>query len=196
MNLIWSLMVIASLVTAALTGRMDETMNAVFEGASSAVSTLISFAGAMCFWTGIMKVAEKSGVSAVIRRIISPLVNRLFPSCSDKAKHYISMNMTANFLGMGNAATPMGMMAAQELDRENDNPLVPSAAMCMLVVINTTSFQLMPSTIIALRAATGSLAPASVIVPIWLASAFALTVGVFAVKIMFLHRSVREGESR
>ena len=196
MNLIWSLMVIASLVTAALTGRMDETMNAVFEGASSAVSTLISFAGAMCFWTGIMKVAEKSGVSAVIRRIISPLVNRLFPSCSDKAKHYISMNMTANFLGMGNAATPMGMMAAQELDRENDNPLVPSAAMCMLVVINTTSFQLMPSTIIALRAAAGSLAPASVIVPIWLASAFALTVGVFAVKIMFLHRSVREGESR
>lgn len=196
MNLIWSLMVIASLVTAALTGRMDETMNAVFEGASSAVSTLISFAGAMCFWTGIMKVAEKSGVSAVIRKIISPLVNRLFPSCSDKAKHYISMNMTANFLGMGNAATPMGMMAAQELDRENDNPLVPSAAMCMLVVINTTSFQLMPSTIIALRAAAGSLAPASVIVPIWLASAFALTVGVFAVKIMFLHRSVREGESR
>ena len=196
MNLIWSLMVIASLVTAALTGRMDETMNAVFEGASSAVSTLISFAGAMCFWTGIMKVAEKSGVSAVIRKIISPLVNRLFPSCSDKAKHYISMNMTANFLGMGNAATPMGMMAAQELDRENDNPLVPSAAMCMLVVINTTSFQLMPSTIIALRAATGSLAPASVIVPIWLASAFALTVGVFAVKIMFLHRSVREGKSR
>ena len=196
MNLIWSLMVIASLVTAALTGRMDETMNAVFEGASSAVSTLISFAGAMCFWTGIMKVAEKSGVSAVIRKIISPLVNRLFPSCSDKAKHYISMNMTANFLGMGNAATPMGMMAAQELDRENDNPLVPSAAMCMLVVINTTSFQLMPSTIIALRAAAGSLAPASVIVPIWLASAFALTVGVFAVKIMFLHRSVREGKSR
>ena len=196
MNLIWSLMVIASLVTAALTGRMDETMNAVFEGASSAVSTLISFAGAMCFWTGIMKVAEKSGVSAVIRKIISPLVNRLFPSCSDKAKHYISMNMTANFLGMGNAATPMGMMAAQELDSENDNPLVPSAAMCMLVVINTTSFQLMPSTIIALRAAAGSLAPASVIVPIWLASAFAVTVGVFAVKIMFLHRSVREGESR
>ena len=196
MNLIWSLMVIASLVTAALTGRMDETMNAVFEGASSAVSTLISFAGAMCFWTGIMKVAEKSGVSAVIRRIISPLVNRLFPSCSDKAKHYISMNMTANFLGMGNAATPMGMMAAQELYSENDNPLVPSAAMCLLVVINTTSFQLMPSTIIALRAAAGSLAPASVIVPIWLASAFALTVGVFAVKIMFLHRSVREGESR
>lgn len=196
MNLIWSLMVIASLVTAALTGRMDETMNAVFEGASSAVSTLISFAGAMCFWTGIMKVAEKSGVSAVIRKIISPLVNRLFPSCSDKAKHYISMNMTANFLGMGNAATPMGMMAAQELDRENDNPLVPSAAMCMLVVINTTSFQLMPSTILALRAAAGSLAPASVIVPIWLASAFALTVGVFAVKIMFLHRSVREGKSR
>jgi spore maturation protein A len=196
MNLIWSLMVIASLVTAALTGRMDETMNAVFEGASSAVSTLISFAGAMCFWTGIMKVAEKSGVSAVIRKIISPLVNRLFPSCSDKAKHYISMNMTANFLGMGNAATPMGMMAAQELDSENDNPLVPSAAMCMLVVINTTSFQLMPSTIIALRAAAGSLAPASVIVPIWLASAFALTVGVFAVKIMFLHRSVREGKSR
>lgn len=190
MNFIWSGMVIISLVTAMFTGRVDETVNAVFEGASTAVSTLISFAGAMCFWTGIMKVAEKSGVSDFICRLISPVVNSLFRGCSKEAKRFISMNMTANFLGMGNAATPMGMLAAKELDRENKNPTLPSYALCMLVVLNTTSFQLVPTTIISLRAAAGSTAAVSVIIPVWIVSAFAVLSAVTAVKLMFIH----EGE--
>lgn len=184
MNYIWSGMIIISIITAVATGRVDETVNAVFEGASTSVATLISFAGAMCFWTGIMKIAEKSGISAIICKIISPIVNRLFPSCGKTAKQHISMNMTANLLGMGNAATPMGMLAAQELDRENKIPHIPSDAMCMLVVLNTTSFQLMPTTILALRSAAGSQNPMSVIAPIWFASAVAVTVGVLSVKLM------------
>lgn len=188
MNFIWSGMVIISLVTAMFTGRVDETVNAVFEGASTAVSTLISFAGAMCFWTGIMKVAEKSGVSDFICRLSSPVVNSLFRGCSKEAKHFISMNMTANFLGMGNAATPMGMLAAKELDRENKNPTLPSYALCMLVVLNTTSFQLVPTTIISLRAAAGSTAAVSVIIPVWIVSAFAVLSAVTAVKLMFMHK--------
>lgn len=181
-------MIIISVITAIFTGKVDETVNAIFEGASTSVATLISFAGAMCFWTGIMKIAEKSGVSAIICKIISPIVNRLFPNCGEKAKQHISMNMTANLLGMGNAATPMGMLAAQELDRENPTPDIPSDAMCMLVVLNTTSFQLMPTTILALRSAAGSLNPTSVIVPIWLASAFAVTIGILSVKLMCIKR--------
>lgn len=184
MNYIWSGMIIISLITAAATGRMSETVNAVFEGAATSVSTLISLAGILCFWTGIMKIAEKSGISAAICKLISPLVNRLFPNTGKKAKAHISMNMSANLLGMGNAATPMGMLAAEELDKENSTPSVPSDAMCMLVVLNTTSFQLMPTTILALRAAAGSQDPVSVIAPIWFASAVAVTAGVFSVKLM------------
>lgn len=185
MNYIWSAMIIISIVSAVATGRVDETVNAVFEGASTAVSTLISFAGVMCFWTGVMKIAEMSGVSGFIMKIISPFVNFLFPGAGKKAKGYISMNMTANILGMGNAATPMGMLAAEELDRENPTPHVPSQNMCMLVVLNTTSFQLIPATIIALRAAAGSIDPMSVVVPIWFASAVAAAVGIISVKLMY-----------
>lgn len=185
MNLIWSGMMLVSIVTAVCTGRVSETVNAVFEGAATSVSTLISFAGAMCFWTGIMKIAENSGVSAYICRFISPAVKRLFPGCGIAAREHISMNITANMLGMGNAATPMGMLAAEELDRENMTPDVPSYEMCMLVVINTTSFQLIPTTIIALRAAAGSTDPVSIIVPIWIASAAALAVGIVSVRLMY-----------
>lgn len=177
-------MIIVSLIVSAVTGRLEETINAVFEGAASAVSVLISFAGAMCFWTGIMKIAEKCGISRVISKAIAPLVKWLFPGASEKSRHYISMNMAANFLGMGNAATPMGMMAAEELDNENINPEKPSVNMCMLVVLNTTSFQLIPTTILALRSAAGSQNALSVIVPMWIASIVAVAVGVISVKIM------------
>lgn len=181
MNFIWSGMIIISLISAIITGRVDETINAIFEGASTAVSTLISLAGAMCFWTGIMKIAEKSGVSSAICRLIAPAVKRLFPNASQKAREYISMNITANFLGMGNAATPMGMLAAETLDAENGGSAVPSRDMCMLVTLNTTSFQLLPTTILAMRSAAGSQTPMSVILPIWIVSAFSMAVGITAV---------------
>ena len=185
MNWIWSGMMLISIITAVCTGRVSETVNAVFEGAATSVSTLISFAGAMCFWTGIMKIAERSGVSDYICRIISPVVKRLFPNCGGMARKHISMNITANMLGMGNAATPMGMLAAEELDKENRTPEIPSYEMCMLVVINTTSFQLIPTTIIALRAAADSVDPVSIIIPVWIASAAAVMVGVLSVKLMY-----------
>ncbi len=184
MNYIWGFMMIISIVTAVATGKVDETVNAVFEGAGTSVSTLIALAGVMCFWTGIMKIAENSGISDFLCGLISPLVRSLFPGSGENARRHITMNMTANMLGMGNAATPMGMLAAEELDRENDNPSVPSANMCMLVVLNTTSFQLVPSTVIALRAAAGSAQAVSIILPIWFASACAVAAGVLSVKIM------------
>lgn len=184
MNIIWGAMILLSIAVSFVTGRTEETVNAVFEGASTAVSTIISFAGVMCFWTGIMKLAEKSGIADFIGVVLSPVVKRLFPSSGEKARRYITMNMTANILGMGNAATPMGMMAAEELDKENENPLYPSYNMCMLVVLNTTSFQLIPSTIISLRAAAGSTDAVSIILPIWIASLFAVFMGVAAVRIL------------
>lgn len=184
MNIIWGFMVIISVAAAAATGHLEETANAVFEGASTAVSTLIGLAGAMCFWTGILKITERCGISGAVRRLISPLVKRLFPGSGEAAREYISMNMTANLLGMGNAATPAGMLAAERLDEENGGSEYPSDNMCMLVVLNTMSIQLLPSTVLALRAAAGAAEPASVVVPIWAASVTAAAAGVISVKIM------------
>lgn len=184
MNYIWCGMIIFSLIVAAVNGKMDETITAAFAGAQSSIEVALSFAGVMCFWTGILKIAEKSGVSDKVQKLLSPIIKTLFPKADNDAKKYISMNMTANILGMGNAATPMGIKAMTALDKRNKNPLYPSDEMCMLVVLNTTSFQLIPTTIIALRTAAGSANPVSVILPIWITSAVSIIAAVTAVKVM------------
>ena len=183
MNFIWGFMIIISILVSLITGTVDETVNAIFEGAGTAVTTLISFAGAMCFWTGIMRIIQNCGIADFISKLIHPLISLLFPKSSDKAREYIGLNITANLLGMGNAATPLGMMAIEELDSENPTPEKASDNMCMLVVLNTTSFQILPATVIALRAGAGSVSPASVITAIWFTSAFAVITAVTSVKL-------------
>ncbi|MGN0149455.1 MAG: nucleoside recognition domain-containing protein [Clostridia bacterium] len=184
MNYIWCGMILFSLIVAAINGTLNETVNAAFAGAQASVETVLSFAGVMCFWTGMLKLAEKSGISEKIEKLLSPVVRRLFKKTDSEARKYISMNITANMLGMGNAATPMGIKAMSALDKHNKNPLYPSDDMCMFVVLNTTSFQLIPTTIIALRSAANSQNPFSVILPIWITSAVSIIAAVTAVKIM------------
>lgn len=184
-NYIWCAMIIISIIVSVFNGTVSETIDAAFEGAKSAVFTVLSFAGVMCFWTGIMKIAEKSGLSQKIEKLLRPIINFLFPNSGDEAKNYIAMNMSANLLGMGNAATPMGIKAMSCLDRENANPLYASDNMCMLVVLNTTSIQLIPTTIIALRVAASSADPFSIILPIWISSLTAVISAVSLAKLYF-----------
>lgn len=184
MNYIWSGIIVISVVCAIINGRADELIGAISKGSKETLETVFSFAPIMCFWCGIMKIAEKSGVINIIKKAINPVISRLFPNASDKAKAHISMNLCANILGLGNAATPQGIMAMSELDKINKNPKIPSYEMCMLIVLNTTSFQLIPTTIMSLRAAAGGDA-ASVIVPIWVASCVSVISAVTAVKILF-----------
>ena len=184
-NYIWCTMIIISIIVSIFNGTVSETIDAAFEGAKSAVFTVLSFAGVMCFWTGIMKIAEKSGLSQKIEKLLRPIINFLFPNSGDEAKNYIAMNMSANLLGMGNAATPMGIKAMSCLDRENANPLYASDNMCMLVVLNTTSIQLIPTTIIALRVAASSADPFSIILPIWISSLTAVLSAVSLAKLYF-----------
>ncbi len=187
MNYIWCAMVAASLVFAAVNGTIPETVAAIADGAAAGVETVLSFAGIMCFWCGIMRIIEGCGAVSVIRRAIDPLVRRLFPRADDEAKGHIAMNLTANVLGMGNAATPAGVKAMAALDRINAHPAAASGEMAMLVVLNTTSFQLVPTTIMSMRAAAGG-DPASVVAPIWIASACAIAVAVSAVRIVYRKR--------
>ncbi|MCC8160255.1 MAG: hypothetical protein LIO53_02890 [Oscillospiraceae bacterium] len=188
MNYIWCAMIIISIIVSVINGTVNETINSAFEGAQSAVFTVFSFAGVMCFWTGIMKIAEKSGLSQKTEKLLRPIINFLFPNAGGEAKKYIAMNMSANLLGMGNAATPMGIKAMTALDKENGNPLYASDNMCMLVVLNTTSIQLIPTTIIALRVAAGSKDPFSIILPIWISSLTAVFAAVFLAKLYFGRR--------
>ena len=183
MNYIWCGMIIISIIVSIFNGTTDATINAAFDGAKAAVDTILVLLGVLCFWTGIMKIAEKSGLSDKVERLLRPLIRFLFPHSSDEAKKYIAMNMSANLLGMGNAATPMGIKAMLALDKENPQPAYASDDMCMLVVLNTTSLQLIPTTIIALRAAANSTDPFSVIVPIWISSLTAVVAAVTAAKL-------------
>lgn len=189
MNYIWCAMVLVSLFVSFLNGTTSETITAALEGAEASVSTVLSFAGIMCFWTGILKIAEGSGLSEKLGKALNPLISFLFPNCGNEAKQYISMNMSANLLGMGNAATPMGIKAMNCLDSENKNPTHLSKNMCMLVVLNTASLQIIPTTIIALRTAAGSQAPMSVIAPIWISSLTAATVAISLTKLFFRERT-------
>ena len=164
MNYIWCLMIIVSIVVSIFNGTVDQTINGAFEGAKSAVFTVLS---------------QK------LEKLLKPIINFLFPNAGQNAKKYIAVNMSANILGMGNAATPMGIKAMQCLDKENNNPLYTSKNMCMLVVLNTTSVQLIPTTIIALRVASGSANPFSVILPIWISSFTAAFIALTLTKLLY-----------
>ncbi len=195
MNYIWAGMILISLIAGGFNGTLDQTVTAGMAGAKTAVETVLGFAGAMCLWTGLMRLADAGGLSAVLKCLLRPLTRFLFPRlpADSPAMQKITMNMTANLLGMGNAATPAGIRAMAELDRLNPQPDRASDEMCMFVVVNTASLQLVPSTIIAMRAAAGSAEPLGIIVPVWVCSAAALLSAVFAMKLIIFAGKRRRG---
>ena len=183
LNYIWAGMVIISVVCGIFTGKVGEVSAAVTDGAGQGISLTISLMGMLCLWTGIMNVAENTGVTDLVAKLLSPLLKILFPKLKDqRAKDAIVMNMTANMLGLSNAATPFGLKAMEELKRLS-NSNIASYEMCMFIVINTASIQLIPTTVIALRQSLGSENPTDIILPVWLCSLCVVAIGVLAVKI-------------
>ncbi len=185
LNYIWCGMIVVSFVTAVFTGRIEAITNGAMEGAASAVDTCMGLLGSMCLWTGIAKIAEHSGLVEIFARLLRPITKIIFPKLkSDSAAmRAIVMNMVANLLGMGNAATPLGISAMKELDKLNGRRSTASDEMCMFVVVNTASIQLIPATVISLRQMYGSESPSEIIVPVWICSILAVTIGVTAAKI-------------
>lgn len=176
---IWFGMIIISVICGFCTGRAEELSAAAAGGADKAVQVLISMAGVMCLWTGIMKIADKSGLTAVTARLLSPVLSRLMPEYKkdSPAMKAVSANVTANIFGLGNAATPLGIAAMKEMQKTNRLGSAPNNSMVMFVVINTASVQLIPTTIAALRQAAGSLQPYAVVPYVWAASLLALLSG-------------------
>ena len=184
MNYFWGFIVVISVIFAFFNGTVTETANAVTEGAGKAVEITVMLMGVMCLWSGIMKIASESGFVKIISRLLKPLTKFIFPKIpqSSPAMEAIVMNMTANILGMSNAATPLGLRAVSELSKYNGGNIA-SDAMCMLIVVNTASIQLIPATILTIRKNMGSQSVYGIIPTVWLASASALIVGVIAAKI-------------
>ncbi len=183
-NSIWLAMVVLATLTAAYTGRMDEVTKASFDSAKAGVMLAIGLIGPMALWLGIMKVAEAGGLMRVIARGVRPLMIRLFPEvpAEHPAMSAMIMNMAANALGLGNAATPMGIKAMQELEKLAPEKGTATNAMCLFLAINTSSVTLLPLGVITVRAAAGATSPAAILVPSLIATICSTSVAIFMAK--------------
>lgn len=180
---IWTGMAVVSVVCGAVYGRMEAVSAAALEGAEQAVRLCLSMAGMLCLWTGLMEVMDRCGLSRRLGRLFRPVLRRLLPQASRDPETLaaVTANVSANLLGLGNAATPLGIEAVRRMERKS--PGTASDAMCMLVVCNTASIQLIPTTVASVRAAAGSSAPFDILPAVWLASALSVGVGIAACKL-------------
>ena len=183
MAVIWTGMVAASILCGLATGNGSAVAAAAMEGAAAAVELCLSMAGVLCLWMGVMEIMKRSGLSEGLSRLLRPVLRRLYPDFArDRAvMDSISANVSANLLGLGNAATPLGIQAARLMSRRS--PGRASDSLCMLVVCNTASIQLIPTTVASVRAGAGCAAPFDILPAVWLASAISVTVGILAVKL-------------
>ncbi|MCG8401190.1 MAG: nucleoside recognition protein, partial [Firmicutes bacterium] len=162
LNYIWFGLLAVGIVVGIINGRIEAVTQAAIDSAGKAVELGIGLLGVMCLWTGLMGIAEKSGLVKRISRFLRPVLEFLFPHIPKKhpAMGAVVMNLVANLLGLGNAATPLGLKAMNELQKLNPGKDTATNAMCMFLVLNTSAIQLIPATIIAVRSAAGSQNPA------------------------------------
>lgn len=184
LSYVWIIMVILSIFCSILTGRTAQTGSAALVGAQNGVTLALSLCGSLCLWSGFAKLTEKSGLARRFSALLRPLLSRLFPEASrdPSALQDLCGNLTANFLGLGNAATPMGISAVRRMHALSGKPDA-SDEMCRLIVLNTASIQLIPSTVGAVRASLGSARPFDILPAVWLTSACSVTAGLLAARL-------------
>ncbi len=184
LNFIWPVFIIISYIYSVFSGHIDDINNSIFDSCKSAVELTITFFGTITLWCGIMKISRDSSLSQKLAKLLSPIIRFLFPDIKKDSSTYneISLNIIANLLGLGNAATPLGLKAMSSLQEQNPNKNTLSNSMAMLILLNTASLQLIPTTVIAIRSSLNSANPTSIIVPVWLSTICAAIAGVSAVK--------------
>lgn len=180
MNYIWVAIIIFSFFSAIATNNMKGLSNAIISGGTDAITLSLKLCGMICFWNGIMAIAEKSGFTNIISKFLKPILKLLFPNINDeKTKNAISMNLTANLLGLGNAATPLGLEAMKRLQETNLKKDTATDDMVRFVVLNSAALHLVPTTVALLRNEYGSSNPMEIMLPSILTSALSVSVGVF-----------------
>ena len=178
MSWIWIGIIAISLITAAVLGNASALSAAISQGAQSGITLAVSIAGSICLWTGVGKLMEHAGLTGILSKLLRPLLTRVFPSAKRDSilENHLSANVCANFLGLGNAATPMGIQAAQRLAIGQNG--VASVELCRLIVLNTASIQLIPSTVAAVRSGLGCATPLDILPAVWVTSLCSAGLGV------------------
>lgn len=181
MSWIWTGIIGLSLVCAVVLDNGSALAAAVPQGAQAGVTLAISIAGSICLWTGVGKLMERTGMTRALSKLLSPVLRRLFPSTKkdEVARHYLCANICANILGLGNAATPMGIQAAKRLV-DPSRPTLATDELCRLIVLNTASIQLIPANVAAVRASLGAAAPFDILPAVWVTSLCSAALGLTA----------------
>ncbi len=183
MDAVWTFMILISLLLSLFSEFPENVLQSGISGAQDAVSVLFSLVGSVCFWSGLLRIAEKGGAASACQKLLSPVIKRLFPKTRQKDK--ITMNIIANLFGAGNAATPAGISAMEGMDAENGKNPTPSGEMARFTVMNTASLQLFPTTVISILASLGAKNPLSVVPLVWISSSLSLTAALLVQKLLF-----------
>lgn len=186
-NLIWVLMIVIGIVFAMFNGAMDEVNKAIFQGAGEAVTLCIGFISILVFWLGLMRIAQASGLLDKLANVFRPIIKKIFPDIPDDhpVMGYILSNMIANMFGLGNAATPLGIKAMEELKELNGGKSEASRSMITFLVINTASITIIPTTVLSIRMNYDSASPAEIVLPTIIASVFATVCAIFIDRFMY-----------
>ena len=185
MSWIWTGILVLSLICALVLDNGSVLAAAIPQGAQAGITLAISIAGSICLWTGVGRLMEQTGVTKALSKLLYPLLSRLFPTArkDEAARHYLCANICANILGLGNAATPMGIQAARRLVDHNQ-PAIATDELCRLIVLNTASIQLIPANVAAVRAGLGAAAPFDILPAVWVTSLCSAALGLAAAWIM------------
>ena len=192
MAYVFGIMIMGAFVFSLISGNAEALSAGIMDSASGAVTLLISISGMLCMWSGFMRIAKDCGLIDKLARLCAPVLRRLYPDVDveSDAFRYISMNISANLLGLGNAATPLGLNAMKELKKQNPTDTA-SDSMLTFVLMNTASIQLLPTTVAALRRSYGSQHPFDILLCVWITSALALAAGLTSAKLLNRRRSWR-----
>lgn len=194
MTWVLSILVIIGVTTAAIQGNMENISEAILLSGEKAVGLCLTLAGSLCLWSGIMKIAVKSGLTEKISNLMYPIINKIFRGLKRNSAECqaISMNLAANFMGLGNAATPAGIIAIQEMQKTSAKKDTATDNMILFVVLNTASIQIIPTTIAMLRLQAGSNNPMEVLPAIWISSLLSVTAGIIAAKVFGLKGNTKK----
>ena len=185
-NYIWFIMIFFGLIVGIFTGNGEGMSNAIISSINSTVTFIIGLVGLMCFWCGVMKVAQNSGFTEKLAKLMKPILKIIFKDAAkdEKVLGAIVMKITANMMGLGNAATPFGVKAMEEMQRLNKDKEKASNDMCLFLVLNAACIQLVPSTVISIRATANSSNPGVIIIPAIISTAMASICGVICCKVL------------
>ena len=172
LNIVWPIFIIISFSFAIFSGNLEKLNSSIFESTSDAINLSISLLGTICLWSGIMKIASNTSVIEKLTKILKPVIKLLFPQLknNNEIQKEVSMNIIANILGLGNAATPLGLKAMKSMQKENKKKDTLTDSMMMFLILNTASIQIIPTTVIAIRNSMGSSNPTVIVFPVWIAT--------------------------